>query len=235
MPRIIFSNELLDAMPVRRFGWDARLQVWFEWGVALEHGKFVWARMDIEGAKLADVSSQGADHATRNTHRAVSCPLPDLPAQLRALLPDGFTFEVCPTAEAWWSVAAGTLTRGKLLTIDYGMAEEEFLLPGRRDGTLRAYRRHRSGTNLLDQPGEQDLTAHVNFTRIQAAGESAGLKTEAFVTQAQFLTGILTRVWEDESRFGAWTSEHTRQFQTLTHPDHLGRAFRVLAQSRGIE
>ena len=44
--RIIFSNELLDAMPVHRFGWDARKQVWFEWGVTLEAGRFAWARLD---------------------------------------------------------------------------------------------------------------------------------------------------------------------------------------------
>ena len=81
--------------------------------------------------------------------------------------------------------------------------------------------------------GEQDITAHVNFTAIRAAGESAGLKTEAFLTQAQFLTGIAARTWEDEGAFGKWTAERTRQFQTLTHPEHLGRAFRVLVQSRG--
>ena len=85
---------------------------------------------------------------------------------------------------------------------------------------------------MLAIPGEQDITAHVNFTAIHAAGESAGLRTDAFLTQAQFLTGIAARIWKDEGSFGKWTPERTRQFQTLTHPEHLGRSFRVLVQER---
>jgi SAM-dependent MidA family methyltransferase len=242
--RMVFSNELLDAMPVRRLGWDTRLGAWFEWGVALEHGRFVWTRMELESEdpKSTDASgdkcrgsSKRARQAPRATHHAVLPVIPNLPYELYSRLPDGFTFELCPAAEAWWLEAARTLTRGKLLTIDYGLIEEEFLLPGREKGTLRSYYRHQPGDGALESPGEQDLTAHVNFTRIQAAGESAGLKTETFASQAQFLTGILARVWKNETSFGTWTSERTRQFQTLTHPDHLGRAFRVLTQSRGKE
>ena len=112
------------------------------------------------------------------------------------------------------------------------MTDAEFLSAERKEGTLRAYRRHRVSGELLNAPGEQDLTAHVNFTHLQAIGESAGLKTEALATQAQFLTTIASHVLEDERAFGKWTPERTRQFQTLTHPDHLGRAFRVLVQSK---
>ena len=69
------------------------------------------------------------------------------------------------------------------------------------------------------------------FPAIQTIGESSGLTTESFLTQAQFLTWILGKTLKDET-FGKWDANHTRQFQTLTHPDHLGRAFRVLIQSR---
>jgi SAM-dependent MidA family methyltransferase len=86
---------------------------------------------------------------------------------------------------------------------------------------------------VLANPGAQDITAHVNFTAIRDAGESAGLKTEAFLTQAQFLTGIAARTWKDDASFGRWTAERIRQFQTLTHPEHLGRSFRALVQSQG--
>jgi SAM-dependent MidA family methyltransferase len=72
----------------------------------------------------------------------------------------------------------------------------------------------------------------VNFTAIQNAGESAGLKTDTFLTQAQFLTSVAARIWEKENSFGEWTLQRTRQFQTLIHPDHLGRSFRFLVQSR---
>ena len=103
------------------------------------------------------------------------------------------------------------------------------LAPGRSAGTVRAYSQHRVSQDVLVSPGEQDLTAHVNFSEIQSAGEAAGLKTEVFTTQSQFLTGIARELW---ARTGSWPQSQVRQFQTLTHPEHLGRPFRVLIQGR---
>ena len=221
---VMFSNELLDAMPVHRLGWDAREQVWFEWGVTLEAGRFVWTRMTSGG--LGDRSqSCGAASPISGVHLQIG-------NELLERLPDGFSIEVCPAAEEWWRMAAGALEGGKLLTIDYGVMAEELFVPERKGSTLRAYRRHQSSVDVLADPGEQDITAHVNFTAIRAAGESAGLTTEAFLTQAQFLTAIAARTWNDKGSCGQWTPERTRQFHTLTHPEHLGRSFRVLVQSR---
>lgn len=205
---VIFSNELLDAMPVRRFGWDAAAKKWFEWGVALEAGKFVWARI------------QNSEFRIQNS-------------ELESVLPDGYTVEISPAAENWWREAAGILQHGKLLAIDYGLTADELFSPSRPRGTLRAYFRHHITEDIFANVGEQDLTAHVNFPAIQAAGESAGLATESFLTQAQFLTRILDKAVKDKS-FGKWDAARTRQFQTLTHPEHLGRAFRVLVQFNGL-
>ena len=149
------------------------------------------------------------------------------------MLPDGFTTEVCPAAEEWWRTAAIALGCGKLVTVDYGLSADEFFMPEREEGTTRGYHHHRPSSNALANPGEQDITAHVNFTAIRTAGESAGLKTNSFLTQAKFLTSIAAQTWKDEGSFGEWTAERTRQFQTLTHPEHLGRSFQVLVQSRG--
>jgi SAM-dependent MidA family methyltransferase len=209
---IILANELLDAMPVHRVGWDAGRREWFEWGVTLNDEQFVWTRL------------LQRDHASHFT--------PDVAPELLAVIRDGFTTEICPAAQAWWREAADALGAGKLLTIDYGLRAEEFFSPHRKDGTLRAYHRHHVGADILANPGEQDLTAHVNFTSIQSAGERAGLKTEVFDTQARFLTDIARHTWNEENGFGPWTPERTRQFQTLTHPEHLGRAFHVLVQAR---
>jgi SAM-dependent MidA family methyltransferase len=207
---VIFSNELLDAMPVHRFGWDAQNKKWFEWGVAVDGEKFAWAKI-----QKPEAGSQK----------------PELPAELLAVLPNGYTIETCPAAENCWREAAGILERGKLMTIDYGLTADELILPSRPRGTLRAYFRHHAGDDLLANVGEQDLTAHVNFSAIQAVGESVGLRTEMFSTQSQFLTRILEKASKDNP-FGKWTPAQARQFQTLTHPEHLGRAFRVLVQSR---
>jgi SAM-dependent MidA family methyltransferase len=222
---IIFSNELLDAMPAHRFGWDATTRTWFVWGVTLKDERFVWTRME-EGSEVRRQTSEV------RSLKPVRPVVEELPGELLDVLPDGFTIEVCPAREAWWREAAGVLEWGKLLTIDYGLEAEEFFAPERKAGTLRAYHRHQPSGDLLADPGEQDLTAHVNFSSLQTAGESMGLKTDCFLTQAQFLTTIAGNTWKGEASFGEWTRERKRQFQTYTHPEHLGRRFWVLVQSR---
>jgi SAM-dependent MidA family methyltransferase len=209
---IIFSNELLDAFPVRRLGWDKAKRKWFEWGVAAEGEQFVWAKI-------------------QNVPEGLPSFVLNLPAELLEVLPDNYTIETSPAAERWWQTAAKCLNSGKLLTLDYGMADDEFFSPARVNGTLRAFFQHRFADDILANPGEQDLTAHVNFSAMQRAGEDAGLKTEFFSIQAKFLTQILEKTVKDKN-FGEWTATRTRQFQTLTHPEHLGRPFRVLVQSR---
>ena len=206
--RIVVSNELLDAMPVHRLGWDAQLRAWFEWGITMEEGRLAWTRIPIPSHLVPQ------------------------PSPIEAVLPDGFTYEVSPAAIDWWRQAASALPSGRLIAFDYGLTSEEILTPERCRGTLRAYSRHMQGSDVLAKPGEQDITAHVNFSAVQQAGEAAGLTTEALVTQGQFLTGIAEKIFRGTPGFGEWTSARTRQFQTLTHPDHLGRAFRVLVQGR---
>jgi SAM-dependent MidA family methyltransferase len=209
---VCYSNELLDAMPVRRFGWDAAARTWFEWGVASEGERLVWARL-----------SSKVD--------STSLKLPSSP-ELLDVLPDGYIMEISPAAEEWWSRAARSLKNGKLLTFDYGFGANEVLLPERHSGTLRAYRQHKQVADVLAEPGKQDITAHVNFPRIAEAGIAAGLTTEFFETQGRFLTSVAAEAWKPEANFGPWDQKRTRQFQTLTHPQHLGRSFRVLIQSR---
>ncbi len=207
---IIFSNELLDAFPVRRLGWDAANRKWFEWGVAVDGDKFMWVKLENAGLPSSILN---------------------LPSSLLAVLPDGYTIETSPAAENWWREAAGVLARGRLLAIDYGFTNDEMFSPSRTCGTLRAYFRHHATDNLLANPGGQDLTAHVNFSAIRKTGEDAGLLTEFFGSQSKFLVEILATAAKTNS-FGALNAARTRQFQTLTHPEHLGRAFRVLVQSR---
>jgi SAM-dependent MidA family methyltransferase len=119
-----------------------------------------------------------------------------------------------------------------LVAIDYGFTREELLSPERLNGTLRAYRDHRLASNVLASPGEQDLTAHVNFSALQERGEAAGLQTEVFTTQSRFLSGILSRALASSRDLPHWTAAEMRQFQTLANPEHLGQSFRVLVQSR---
>jgi SAM-dependent MidA family methyltransferase len=222
---VIFSNELLDAMPLRRIGWDAKLKRWFEWGVKMGEGRFIWTRMpELGGGESSSFENEA--------HGATSKAVANLQPNVLEVLPDGFTTETCPVARDWWRSAASVLRAGRLLTVDYGLEAEEFFTPGRKQGTLRAYYKHHLENDVLARPGEQDITAQVNFSAIREAGEGAGLATEGFLTQAKFLTNIVEKALVVAPRFVESVSGRARQFQTLTHPEHLGQTFRALVQRR---
>jgi SAM-dependent MidA family methyltransferase len=212
---ILFSNELLDAFPVRRIGWDTQTRTWFEWGVESDGANFSWTRLNLAVADAAQLQTQ------------VTCP-----PEILDVLPNGFTTEICPAAAQWWTHATVALGAGWLLTADYGLTNEELFQPHRTQGTLRSYFKHRLVPDVLSHPGEQDITAHVDFSAIRAAGETALLSTEFFGTQAAWLTRIMAETLKAGTGFGEWDAARTRQFQTLTHPEFLGRAFRVLVQRR---
>lgn len=220
---VIFGNEFLDALPVHRLGWDAPARGWFEWRVGWAGDRFGWVR--------PPASTTGATLVTPLAG-ALKSEFGDwLEPELQAALPDGYTLEVRPAATAWWRQAAEALRSGRLVAIDYGFTAAEALRPERTQGTARAYTKHQHADDLLAMPGEQDLTAHVNFTPLIAAGEAAGLTTAGLISQASFLVAAAEAAGEGET-FGRWTAAQRRQFQTLVHPAHLGERFKVLVQSR---
>jgi SAM-dependent MidA family methyltransferase len=202
---IIFSNELLDAFPLHRFVREGNK--WSELRIGVTGDSFDWI----------------------NVPTKLSAGVPE---ELAKQLPDGFVIERSPAAERWWSDAARGLREGWLMTIDYGSTQDDLRQSGRTAGTLRAYRNHSLADNPLADPGEQDLTAHVNWSAIQQAGEDAGLDTVELTDQSRYLTRILARAVEADS--GRWqlSPKQVRQFQMLTHPQHLGRKFQALVQYR---
>jgi len=209
---IIFANEFLDALPVHPLAWSAARQQWQEGCVTVRGEDFAW-EWHSPAAELADY-------------------LPQIPAALAGVLPDGFVVEVCPAAVVWWRAAAASLRQGKLLTMDYGLMAEEWFQPQRAQGTLRAFNRHHASADLLSRPGEVDLTAHVNFSALVEAGHAAGLRTAGLERQSKFLTEIFARTRLAAASFEPWDEKQTRQFQTLAHPEHLGDKFQVLIQTR---
>ena len=212
---ICFSNELLDAMPVHVFRWNKSGQRWIEWGVARSPQGLNWSALPLPAA-----NAEAQKLLTR------------LPASLAEVLPDLFTIEISPEAISWWLQASHALHSGWLFTADYGLLQEDFFAPHRSRGTLRTYSRHQVSSHLLDRAGDQDITAHVNFSLLIAAGESAGLATEQFTQQTNFLKGIVERIEADPIRFPLWTPMRYRQLASLIHPEHLGRAFKILVQRR---
>lgn len=217
---VIFGNEFFDALPVHRLGWDAARREWFEWRVGWDGRRFCWIR---PGPGCAGNALPAALRV------ALAAELPHLvdPA-VQEVLPHGFTVEFCPAARAAWSAAARALGRGWLVAVDYGFTDAAVAGPARPHGTLRAFAGHRQQTDVLADPGEQDLTADVNFAALRAEGERAGLRTAELVSQGRFLVETLRETPLAEH----WAPAQRRQFQTLVHPQHLGERFKVLVQTR---
>ena len=175
---IVLGNEVLDALPVHRV--VVRDGVLREVLVGSREGAFV----DIE----SEPSTPGI---------AARFSVPYLTSTGGMTLAGGVTLaegqraEVCLALEGWMAEAAGGLRRGALLLIDYGYQAAELYDPiRRREGTLRAYLRHRVHDDPYIHVGRQDLTAHVDVTAVERAAAGAGLTHLGTTTQAEFLVGL---------------------------------------------
>jgi len=167
-PVIVVANELLDAFPVHRL--TARDGEPMEWGVGWRNGRFVPALLDEADPRLeAWLREEGVFPRENQT----------LEANL-----DG---------AAWAAGVASRFGHALLVFVDYGDESEELAGPHRMDGTLLCYRDHRAHNDPYSAPGEQDLTAHVNFSHVRRAVEAVGGREIWYGTQKRFLVeaGIL--------------------------------------------
>jgi len=203
---VVFSNEFFDALPVDVA--VCRGGVFREQRVALENGRFVWSTCD----RVA----------------------PEVERYLRSRFPpaeEGRWYEANLEALAWLERAAAALVSGRILTIDYGYTRAESArFP---QGTLMAYRQHTAREDVLVDPGERDITAHVNFTALQEFGETCALRAERFESLAQ----LLLAAGEPDQFAAALGSQTTkndgprhRQLKTLLFG--MGETFRALLQRK---
>jgi SAM-dependent MidA family methyltransferase len=163
-----FSNELLDAMPVR----------------LIDRSGFVWReRCVVESA---------------DGFAFIARPLDDerLLRQLAKLPPfisSPYETEVNLAALDWVETVAGKLARGFVLAADYGYARDQFYAPERTSGTLQCYAKHRRGSSPLEGAGHTDITAHVDWTSVAERAEECGLTLTGFTDQHHFITGLLSQ------------------------------------------
>ena len=210
-----FSNELLDSFPVHlvvsKCGRALRTATplpWLEKCVALENDQFVFVEKPIAGAKL---------------RAAVQA----LPAR-----PEGYTSEVNLAALDWIDRISAKLTRGCLITVDYGYTRDEFYASHQTTGTLQIRAKHRSIDSPFESIGEADMSARVEWTSLAERAESRGLHVIGFTDQHHFLTGIIS----DRPHLMEQSDWKTaRALPTLLHPEMLGRTFQVLALAKNID
>src|SRR5438552_3383246 len=146
--------------------------------------------------------------------------------------------EVPLQMQSYMSEIAAALKHGIIIVIDYGYTREE-QLAGRHRGTVTAFRQHSVSANPYEAPGEQDITAHVNFTALAAAAEQNGMQVQALLTQSQFLMGIgeqnqFADAFED-CRLAQDRAKVALQLKHLVTPAGMGESFHVLVASKGID
>lgn len=203
---LIFSYELFDALPVHRLVGRDGGGVGELWVDVDGEGSFVWREGELSDPALFDLLG-GA-----------------------ALLP-GQVADLAPGWAPLHGELARRLGRGLLVTCDYGFELGVLLDPrSRKNGTLACYSRQRVHRNPFVHVGEQDLTAHVDFSALIRAGEAAGLRTVAFTRQALWLAacGLFDEIQDAGAALRL-------QAMALLDGEGMGEEIRVLVQARGVD
>ncbi len=205
-----FSNELLDAMPVRLL-------------VTRREGQgYRWSERLVERTSCGFTFVDRPITDPRLQARLTKIPFPPL---------EGYETEVNLAMLDWIETLAGKLQAGVILIADYGLPRDEFYAPSRRTGTLQCYAEHRVLPSLLERVGQSDLTTHVEWTSLTERAEECGLALAGFADQHHFLTGLLS----SHPELASAGAEKSRALQTLIHPEFLGLKFQFLGLVRKFE
>jgi SAM-dependent MidA family methyltransferase len=208
-----FSNELVDALPVHR--------------VMMDGGAMKEILVDFRDGRFVDVAAPVS-----------TCAITEYFAAQGITLCEGQHAEAGLEACDWITEVGRRLARGYVLTIDYGHPASDLFDDQHMRGTLLAYQNHRVSEEFYASPGEQDLTAHVNFTALESWGKRSGLEKAGFTSQTAFLLALgqgneFADLYDD----GQTDAERTKarlQLKTLIHPEGMGERFQVLIQRKEV-
>lgn len=206
---IIFANEFFDALPVEIIDQRGAVRVGYE------NGRFIENFVALSAAENEFLDRYG-------------------------VRPEEGERGEAPLASLGWMERIASVferRRGFLVVIDYGYTREE-QLAGRHRDTIMSYRQHTASTSPYEAPGEQDITAHVNFTALRACGAERGLELLALLTQSQFLIGIGEETqFADAFQDCKLPQDHAKvalQLKHLIAPAGMGETFQVLLMSHNM-
>lgn len=205
---VILGNEVFDAMPVHRFlHQDGNV---LESMVNYEDNRFV--------ERFVPTQNPALEHYVK-TH----IPLTLSPYQS----------EVNLTLPAFMQSLSSILEAGSALWFDYGFPRHEYYHPDRRTGTLMCHLKHRSHSNPFFEVGQQDITAHVDFTHVAESAYDAGFRIAGYANQASFLLslGILELLQQEEDLVAGYNA--SQQVKKLLDPQEMGELFKVIALQKG--
>jgi SAM-dependent MidA family methyltransferase len=204
---VMFSNELVDAFPVHRI----RLQNQCLQEVFVDYA---------EGCFVEHLGPLSFPKTQEYVHRH------------GIALQEGQTSELHLAAEEWMTQVARVLQHGVIITIDYGHTGSDYYGADRNDGTLLCYYQHAVSKNPYTRVGEQDMTAHVNFSALAKTGKECGLLPVGFTTLANWLMGLGVDAFVQDQ------DPESPEIQTLSQllrPHGMGTIFKVFVQQKGIE
>ena len=206
------SNELLDAFPVDSLRWNGA--AWEEECVSGGDDAFGWNSRAIRDPQLSAATQRLPSH-----------------------LPQGWRFEINRGIAPWLAEISSRLTRGLILTIDYGQSGEDRFAPHRSDGTLLSYRNHQRFEDPLPEPGLRDITAQVDFSDLATKAEGAGFSLLGYSDQHHFLVGAAEpwmRTLGDLTAASEAAKPDLRALQTLLSPVTMGRQFKAIALNKNF-
>ncbi len=205
---LVISNELPDAFPVRCF--CAHGGTLFERGVTYTDG-FSWREA---ATPLLD-----------------NIPIADA---IRASWPEGYVSEWNPGLAQWQQDMARVIRRGFSFCVDYGFTQREYYRPNREQGTLLANLKHRAVDTVLDCPGRQDITAHIDFTALAKSGLDAGLTPLLWMPQGAWLAqspAVQTKIQQLAVSPDAESMQLLAQARRMLLPSGMGEHFKLLIQA----
>jgi SAM-dependent MidA family methyltransferase len=206
----ILSNELLDAFPVHLVEMNEELK---EIYVTVDNDHFAEIKEPLSTDALARYLKEFSIE-----------------------LPAGYRTEINLRVKDWLASSSEILSKGFILTIDYGYPAREYYSEERNRGTLLCYYRHQVNENPYQNAGGQDVTAHVNFSSVKKWGEEFGLKTLGFCNQGTFFVSLGI----DEFMGELFTNSSDYLFEIakikrLILPGTIGETHKVMVQYKGTD
>lgn len=212
---VIIANELLDALPVHCF--SIQKNTVKERCVTTEKDHFCWQLREPTTEKLAEEAEK---------IRRLYAPGNDYASEINLAMP------------LLIQSLVHCLSEGVILLADYGYGQAEYYHPERRRGTLTCFYRHHRHDNPLIYPGLQDITAHVDFTRVIEEAAEHGATLAGYTSQAAFLLdcGLMDEAAREEKNLSAVEAFTLHQaIKLLTLPTEMGERVKVMALNKNLE
>lgn len=206
---VVLANEVLDAMPVHKFKIDNNKT--YEYFITANDDQFQWQEEPCKNNSILALAQSLSFESE-------------------------YVSEINLFLKPWVKSIGEILSKGAVIIIDYGFPRHEYYHPDRNMGTLMCHYQHQSHPDPLINVGEQDITAHVDFTAVAEAADDAGLDVAGYTHQAAFLiANDLAELYQQQAGTDDQQFSTNQEVKMLTLPSEMGELFKVIALSKNLD